>query len=69
MKEYDRVMLINEREAYTKEGVRKGMDGWICDPRKIEGMSLVCFDQEGELPNIATIEVLEEDRKVIRESD
>lgn len=61
MKEYDRVMLINEREAYIKEGVRKGMDGWICDPRKIEGTWLVCFDQEGELPNIATIEVLEED--------
>lgn len=69
MKEYDRVMLINEREAYIKEGVRKGMDGWICDPRKIEGTWLVCFDQEGELPNIATIEVLEEDLKVIRESD
>lgn len=69
MKEYDRVMLINEREAYTKEGVGKGMDGWICDPRKIEGTWLVCFDQEGELPNIATIEVLEEDLKVIRESD
>lgn len=69
MKEYDRVMLINEREAYIKEGVRKGMDGWICAPRKIEGMWLVCFDQEGELPNIATIEVLGEDLKVIRESD
>lgn len=69
MKEYDRVMLINEREAYTKEGVRKGMDGWICDPRKIEGTWLVCFDQEGELPGIATVSVLEEDLKVIRESD
>ena len=67
MKEYDRVELIVEKETYAKEGVHKGMDGWICDPRKIEGQWLVCFDQKFDLPNVATIEVKEEDLKVIWE--
>lgn len=66
MKEYDRVELVVEKEEYTKEGVHKGMDGWICDPRNIEGSWLVCFDQEGELENIATIAVKEEDLKIIK---
>ena len=69
MKEYDRVELIVEKEKYEKEGVHKGMDGWICDPRNINGQWLVCFDQELDLPNIATIPVKEEDLKVIKESD
>lgn len=69
MKEYDRVILIKEKEKYNKDGVYKGMDGWICDPRTIDGTWLVCFDQKGDLPNIATIPVLEEDLKVIVESD
>ena len=56
-----------EKEKYAKEGVHKGMDGWICDPRNIEGLWLVCFDQYGNLPNIATIEVKEEDLEVITE--
>jgi len=37
MKEYDRVRLIVEKEKYVKYGVHKGMDGWICDPRNIDG--------------------------------
>ena len=37
MKEYDRVELIVEKEKYTKDGVHQGMDGWICDPRNING--------------------------------
>ena len=61
MKEYDRVRLIVEREKYAKDGVHKGMDGWICDSRIIEAKRLVCFDQYGELPNIATIAVDEVD--------
>lgn len=65
MKEYDRVILTVEKEKYAKEGVHKGMDGWICDPRNIEGNWLVCFDQYGELPNIATIPVKEEDLEVL----
>lgn len=43
--------------------------GWICDPRNINGQWLVCFDQEFDLPNIATIPVKEEDLIVIKESD
>ena len=65
MKEYDRVELITEKEKYAKHGVHKGMDGWICDPRNLEGTWLVCFDQYGELPNIATIAVKESDLKFI----
>ena len=68
MKEYDRVELIVEKEKYAKEGVHKGMDGWICEPRKIDGTWLVCFDQEFDLPNIATIEIDEEDLIVVKES-
>lgn len=47
MKEYDRVELIVEKERYTDEAVHNGMDGWICDPRNINGQWLVCFDQKG----------------------
>lgn len=69
MKEYDRVVLIVEKEKYAKEDAHKGMDGWICDPRNINGQWLICFDQKFDLPNIATIAVKEEDLKVIVESD
>ena len=41
------------------------MDGWICDPRNIDGCWLVCFDQDGPLPNIADIAVKEEDLEVM----
>ncbi len=68
MKEYDRVMLIVEKEKYANEGVHKGMDGWICDPRNIDGHWLVCFDQYGALPNIATIPVKEEDLEIVWEA-
>ena len=37
------------------------MVGWICDERNIDGHWLVCFDQYGALPNIATIAVKEEE--------
>lgn len=65
MKEYDRVKLIAEKDKYAKEGVHKDMDGWICDPRNINGQWLVCFDQYGDLPNIATIPIKEKDLEVI----
>ena len=67
MKEYDRVRLIVEKENYAEDGVHKGMDGWICDPRNIDGQWLVCFDQPGALPNIATIPVKEVDLEVVEE--
>ena len=67
MKEYDRVKLIVEKEKYAQEGVHKGMEGWICDPRNINGQWLVCFDQYGALPNIATIPVKEMDLELVYE--
>ena len=65
MKEYDRVRLIVEKEKYAEDGVHKGMDGWICDPRNIDGQWLVSFDQFGDLPEIACIPVKEEDLEVL----
>ena len=65
MKENDRVKLITEKKGYAEHGVHKDMDGIICDPRIIEGCRLVCFDQYGDKPNIATIPVKEEDLEVI----
>ena len=67
MKEYDRVRLIVEKEKYAEDGVHKGMDGWICDPRNINGQWLVSFDQSGDLPEIACIPVKEEDLDVMVE--
>ncbi|MBR1954336.1 MAG: hypothetical protein IKC58_01195 [Clostridia bacterium] len=67
MKEYDRVELVVDREKYTKQQVFKGMEGWICDPRKIEGKWLVCFDLADHLPEYPIISVLEEDLKVTSE--
>lgn len=67
MKEYDRVKLIIEKDKYAKEGVHKGMDGWICDPRNINGQWLVSFDQYGALPEIACIPVKEQDLEVVWE--
>ena len=58
---------IVEKERYAKEGVHKGMDGIICDPRKVNDTWLVSFDQYGDLPEIACISVEEEDLKVILE--
>ena len=67
MKEYDRVRLIVEKEKYAEDGVHKGMDGWICDPRNINGQWLVSIDQSGDLPEIACIPVKEEDLEVMVE--
>lgn len=63
MKEMDSVELIVEKNKYAKEGVHKGMQGWICDCRCINGMYLVCFPQCGEKDNIATIPIKEDDLK------
>lgn len=63
MKEMDCVEIIVEKNKYAKEGVHKGMQGWICDCRCINGMRLVCFPQNGEKDNVATIPVKEDDLK------
>lgn len=61
MKEMDCVEVINEKDRYVKDGVHKGMQGWICDPDFINGTWLVNFPQYGEKDDIAEISVLEED--------
>ena len=63
--EYARVVMTEEKEKYTDDGVHKGFDGWICDPRRIENSWLVSFDQYGDLPDIACISVKERDMEVI----
>ena len=65
MKEMDCVEVIVEKDKYTKWGVHKGMQGWICDPRHIDGCWLVDFPQCGEKDDIAMISVREEDLKKI----
>lgn len=65
MKEMDCVEVIVEKEKYARYGVHKGMQGWICDPRSIDGTWLVNFPQYGEKDDIATLDVKEEDLKEI----
>ncbi len=61
MKVADYVEVIVESEEYATEGVHKGMQGWICDPRSIDGTWLVNFPQCYDRPDIATEAILEED--------
>ncbi len=65
MKEMDCVKVIVEKEKYAKEGVHKGMYGWICDDRNINSSWLINFPQCGEKEDIATIAVKEEDLEVV----
>lgn len=65
MKEINNVKVIAEKEKYAKYGVHKGMQGWICDDRNINGCWLVNFPQCGEKADIAEIPVKEEDLKLI----
>lgn len=61
MKELDCVEVITEKAKYAKNGVHKGMQGWICDPRNIDGTWLINFPQYGEQDDIATLVIMEED--------
>ena len=61
MKELDCVEVVVEKKRYSDEGVHKGMQGWICDDRCIDGHWLVNFPQYGEKEDIATLDVLEAD--------
>lgn len=65
MKEMDCVEVINEKDRYAKRGVHKGMQGWICDPRSIDGTWLVNFPQYGEQDDIATLDINEEDLRLL----
>lgn len=65
MKEFDCVEVIVEKEKYARDGVHKGMQGWICWNESIDASWLVSFPQYGEKPNIATIGIKEEDLMII----
>ena len=65
MQECDCVEVIVEKEKYAKEGVHKGMQGWICHPDVRDGCYLVNFPQMGDQEDIATIPIKEEDLKPI----
>ena len=61
MKEMDIVEVIVEKEKYAKEGVHKGMQGWICDERKVNDTWLINFPRYAEKADVATISVKEYD--------
>lgn len=65
MKEMDCVEVIVEKERYTKHGVHKGMQGWICLDDNSGGYWLVNFPQCGEKDDIAEIAMKEEDLKLL----
>ena len=69
MKEMDCVEVIVEKEKYAREGVHKGMQGWICHDKYTKNGWLVNFPQYGEKDDIAEIDILEEDLKRIPSMD
>lgn len=69
MNEFDCVEVIIEKEKYIREGVHKGMQGWICFEQRTPGYWLVNFPQYGDKDDIATISIKEEDLKVIAVMD
>ena len=69
MKEMDCIEVIVEKEKYARDGVHKGMQGWICLEERVEGYWLVNFPQYGEKDDIAEISVREEDMKVVPTMD
>lgn len=69
MKEMDCVEVIVEKEVYAKEGVHKGMQGWICLDDNRNNTWLVNFPQYGEKDDIAEIPIKEEDLKTIAVMD
>ena len=65
MKMMDCVEVMVEKDEYAKDGVHKGMQGWICLEQRTEGYWLVNFPQYGEKDDIAEISILEEDMKQV----
>ena len=65
MQMMDNVQVIAEKDIYAREGVHKGMYGWICLDDCVNGYWLVNFPQYGEKDDIAEISVKEEDMKVV----
>lgn len=65
----DTVEVIVEKEKYVKDGVHKGMQGWICYPKASADTWLINFPQCGEKDDIATISIEENDLKQINGMD
>ncbi len=65
MKMMDTVEVIVEKEKYARDGVHKGMQGWICLDDNSHNARLVNFPQCGEKDDIAEICIKEEDLKEI----
>lgn len=65
MKMMDCVEVTVEKREYSKEGVHKGMQGWICEEQYRTGYWLTNFPQCGANEDIATLGIREEDLKVI----
>ena len=69
MKEMDIVEIAVEKIRYAKEGVHKGMQGWICCDRVVDDYWLVNFPQSGEKDDVAEISIHESDMKQIPAMD
>ena len=65
MKMMDCVEVLVEKEKYAKDGVHKGMQGWICDERNINDSWLINIPQYYDKPDIATISIKEVDLKLL----
>ena len=65
MKLMDCVELIVEKNKYAKEGVHKGMYGWICYDKSTDGYWLVNIPQCYDKPDVATLSVHENDMEVV----
>ena len=65
MKEMDPVRITVEKNKYAKEGVHKGMYGWICLNDRYNGYWSVNFPQCGEKDDIATLSIHEDDMEIV----
>ena len=65
MKLLDCVEVLVEKDVYAKEGVHKGMQGWICDERCVDGYWLVNFPGYGEQADIAEICIRQSDLRLL----
>ena len=65
MKMMDCVEVTVEKEEYAKDGVHKGMQGWICLEDNSNDTWLVNFPQCGEKEDVAEICIKETDLKKI----
>lgn len=61
MKMMDCIEIIVEKEKYVKNGIHKGMQGWICLDDCTNGYWLVNFPLCGEKDDVAEISINEKD--------